>query len=56
MHAVTLWMLTTTDVDLTRMQHEILLLLADPDAADLTITVEVEAMRSGGFGDDKIRS
>jgi len=41
--------------DLTRLQQEILPHLADPDAAELTITVEVEATRTGGFGDDKIR-
>jgi hypothetical protein len=41
--------------DLTRLQQEILPHLADPDAGDLTITVEVEATRHGGFPDDKIR-
>jgi len=41
--------------DLTRVQQEILPHLADPHAAELTITVEVEATRPDGFADDKIR-
>jgi hypothetical protein len=41
--------------DLTRLQQEILSHLADPDAGDLSITVEIEASRPGGFSDDKIR-
>jgi predicted AAA+ superfamily ATPase len=41
--------------DLTRLQQEILPHLFDPDAGDLTITVEVEATRLEGFADDKIR-
>jgi hypothetical protein len=39
--------------DLTRLQQEILAHLADPDAGDLTITVEIEATRPDGFPDDK---
>jgi len=41
--------------DLTRIQQEILPHLADPGAADLKITVEIEVTRPGGFTDDKIR-
>ena len=41
--------------DLTRLQQEILPHLADPEAGDLTITVEIEATRPGGFTEDKIR-
>jgi hypothetical protein len=41
--------------DLTRLQHEILPHLADPEAGELTITVEVEATQPDGFPEDKIR-
>jgi hypothetical protein len=41
--------------DLTRLQQEILPHLADPDAGEVTIIVEVEATRPEGFTDDKIR-
>lgn len=42
--------------DLTRLQQEILQHLADPDAGELRITVEIEATRPDGFPDDKIRT
>ena len=41
--------------DLTKLQQEILPHLADPDAGELTITVEIEATRPDGFPEDKIR-
>jgi predicted AAA+ superfamily ATPase len=41
--------------DLTKLQQEILPHLADPEAGELTITVEVEATQPDGFPEDKIR-
>jgi hypothetical protein len=41
--------------DFTRLQQEILPHLIDAEAADVKITVEIEATRPSGFLDDKIR-